>query len=135
MNFRDFYISNPDGGFFFGTQMFSICKVDKESIYFGDINKFKKPAAVNKQRLFKEHPCYKIIINENVSPDVAKYWLLINRVNDSIKDVYKKIQRKYEYDLVGEVGFIVDNTGSPVVDVPDITDLVIKENEKCDVPR
>ena len=130
MEKRDLYVVNPDGGNFMLNDAFGISKVDKESIYFGDINKFKKPAMVNKKKLFLEHPYYKTIVRENISSEVAKYWLIINKINESVKDIYKKVQKKHDYDLIGEVGFVTDKDGNPVRDIPDITNIVIHELEK-----
>ena len=127
---KDVYLANPDGGFVVLPEAFEINRVDKESIYFGDINRFRKPAKVNKKKVYLEHPLYRVIIRENISSDVAKYWLIINKINESVKDIYKKIQKKYDYDLIGEVGFVTDKEGNPVKDIPDITDLVIHELEK-----
>ena len=109
---------------------FGINKVDKESIYYGDINSFRKPAKVNKKKIYLEHPLYQVIVRDNISSDVARYWLTINKINESVRDIYKLIQKKYEYDLIGEVGYVTDKEGNPVKDVPDITDLVIRELEK-----
>jgi len=130
MEKRDISVLNPDGGSFMLNDTFGISKVDKESIYYGDINKFKKPAMVNKKKLFLEHPYYKTIVRENISSEVAKYWLIINKINESVKEIYKKVQKKYDYDLVGELGFVTDKDGNPVRDIPDITDTVIRELEK-----
>ncbi|OGF45046.1 MAG: hypothetical protein A2231_00605 [Candidatus Firestonebacteria bacterium RIFOXYA2_FULL_40_8] len=130
MEKRDVYVFNPDGGNFMLNDAFGISKVDKESIYYGDINKFKKPAMVNKKKLFLEHPYYKTIVRENISSEVAKYWLIVNKINESVKDAYKKIQKRYDYDLIGEVGFVTDKEGNPVKDIPDITDAVIHELER-----
>ena len=130
METRDITVSNPDGASFSMEDKFSINRVDKESIYYGDINKFKKPAMANKKRIFKEHPYYQAIVRENISSDVAKYWLIINKINEYMKDIYKRVQRKYDYDLIGKTGFITDKDGDPVKDIPDITDLIIKELER-----
>ena len=127
---RDVYLSNTDGGSFEMQDCFGINKVDKESIYYGDINSFRKPAKVNKKKIYLEHPLYQVIVRDNISSDVARYWLTINKINESVRDIYKLIQKKYEYDLIGEVGYVTDKEGNPVKDVPDITDLVIRELEK-----
>ena len=130
MEKRDLSVVNPDGGNFLLEDVFGISKVDKEAIYFGDINRFKKPAMVNKKKLFLEHPYYKTIVRENISSEVAKYWLIINKINESIKDIYQKVQKKHDYDLIGEVGFVTDKDGNPVKDIPDITNVVLRELEK-----
>ena len=130
MDKRDVFVLNSDGGFFLLANAFGINKVDKDNIYYGDINRFKKPAMVNKKKLYLEHPQYKVIVRENISSDVARYWLILNKINESTTDAYKRVQKKYDFDLIGENGFVADKDGNPVKDVPDITDLVIHELEK-----
>jgi hypothetical protein len=130
MESRDFVVANPDGGSYGAREVLGINRVDKESIYYGDLNKFKKPASVRKRRVFRGHPDYQIIVKEELNPDIAKYWLVVSKINDSIRNVYKKVQRRHGYDLIGEEGYIVDKDGKAVKEVIDITDLVIKELDK-----
>ena len=130
MEFRDIIVSNPDGGTFVALKKLGINKVDKESVYYGDSSRFKKPACVDKKKVFKEHPCYQTIVKENISPDIARYWLIINKINESIREAYKKVEGKYGYDLIGKIGYITDNEGNPVKEIPDITNLVIEQVER-----
>ena len=130
MEFRDIIVSNPDGGTFVALKKLGINKVDKESVYYGDSRRFKKPACVDKKKVFKEHPCYQTIVKENISPDIARYWLIINKINESIREAYKKVEGKYGYDLIGKIGYITDNEGNPVKEIPDITNLVIEQVER-----
>jgi hypothetical protein len=53
---RSIEIVNPDGGRCIVKDILSISKADKESVYYGNIDKFKKPASVVKKKIFKNTP-------------------------------------------------------------------------------
>ncbi len=127
---KGLFLYNPDGGSLALPAVFEINKIDKGGLYFGEPGKFSKPARINKKKAYLECPLYQEIIRENIAAESSRYGQIINKVEEALTAAYKSIQKKYNYDLIGETGYITGEDGEPAKEIPDITGLVIKEFEK-----
>jgi len=115
---QPFQLANPEGSRCNGK--ITILKLDVDSVYFGNPEKYRKPAAIVLTQLMLKDDRYQKLRRMNAN--TAEYWLLWQKINretkKTLKDILKKIHTRDGYDLIGEKGYLKD--------VPDITAKCLK---------
>jgi len=96
--------------------------IDRSKVYLGNPESFNSPAEINASEVFEAIPEYRQIRQEKISPDDARYWLLMNKANKRFYRALKTVSKTCGYDLIAEIGTIGVYRGK---NVPDVTGDVI----------
>jgi len=73
-------------------------------VYFGNPRNFHSPAELEAARIFKVIPEYREW--EKLEPSDPRYWTLLDRANTRFIRALVSVARRYNYDLIGEKGFL-----------------------------
>jgi hypothetical protein len=92
--------------------------LDKESVYYGNHRKYKKPAEVNAKKVFVVIPEYKEIVDKGIEKDSALYLLKLSAANKTFLKALKKYAKENEIDMICEEGSLEE--------APGITDEIVK---------
>lgn len=85
-------------------------------VYFGNPRNFYSPAQLEAARIFKVIPEYREW--EKLEPSDPRYWTLLDRANTRFIRALVSVARRYNYDLIGEKGFLRGHKlESKVVDI------------------
>ena len=102
--------------------------VDSASIYYGTKKHPKTPAQCDADSVWSEIPEYKTIIDDELGPDDPKYHLLLKRATKRFQRALKKLAKRDDYDVIGEVGAIKANGKKSVPTVTsDLIDYVTRD--------
>ena len=107
---------------------FTVC--DSSSIYYGKKKHPKTPAHCEADSVWSEIPEYKTIVEDDLGPDDPKYHLLLKRATKRFQRALKKLAKRDEYDVIGEIGSIkaVGKANKTVPTVTsDLVDLVTRD--------
>ena len=99
--------------------------VVKGPVYFGNPQSYKKPAELSIAKVWAALPEYKEIEKGNIRDDDPRYWILMQKANRRLEHALKAMNKKYGYDLIGELKFL-----DTEAEVPDITAEMILEIKK-----
>lgn len=98
--------------------------LDESLVYYGDPLNFKKPATLDIELVFNEIAEYRQIVDEDISTQDARYWILIDRANTKFQERLEVVAAEEGYDLIcGAIEY------TDAREIPDITELV---NENLD---
>lgn len=104
--------------------------VDSSSIYYGKKKHPKTPAQCDADSVWSEIPEYKTIIEDELGPDDPRYHLLLKRATKRFQKALKKLAKRDEYDVIGEIGSI-KAVGKKKKSIPTVTkdliDLVTRD--------
>ena len=97
--------------------------IDTQKIFWGDPQKFSKPAEISFVALVEKTPEYKTIVKEKLDSSGARYWILMTEAQERVTKSIVRVARKNKFDLVCDRGYL-----EPLgFDAPDITKLVEKD--------
>ncbi len=100
--------------------------VDPSVVYLGNPRLFKKPVAVNCDRVYRAIPEYQEILEKNLTDRDVRYHFLMRKASDKFASAVRSIASEGGYDLVAGVGAVVpSNADTPAV--PEATDAAIKK--------
>ncbi|HET6204412.1 MAG TPA: hypothetical protein VFI25_16595 [Planctomycetota bacterium] len=102
-------------------------QVERAKVYHGNPDAFSKPAVVTSLTVFQNIKAYKTIEEEKVTPESARYFLLMKEANEVFRKALTQVAKDEKADLVGEVGAI--KADDPKVAVPDVTQKMVKAVE------
>ena len=91
-------------------------------VYFGNPRTYRKPAEIQAVIILKVIPEYNQLINDGLDPSEPRYWLLMDKAYKKFIAAVVSVSKRYNYDLVGEKGFLVDQKN-----IEDITLVVLLE--------
>ncbi len=100
-------------------------RIDADKIYYGDAQKYSRPAVVDAARVYRRIPAHQEILARRLTRNDPDYWPLMRKASQAFVKALKKVCQEKGYDLVGEVKTIVID-GQPA---PEITDEVIDHVE------
>ena len=103
-------------------------RVDPDRVYYGDCEKYTRPAVIDGPRVERSIPAFKEIARRGLTPDDPDYWPLLRKGAQSFRRALREVSRKKGYDLVAQIGSVEGP------EVPDITDLVVAEVERRENP-
>jgi len=102
-------------------------QVERGKVYFGNADAFTKPAVVKSLTVFQNIKAWKTIEEEKITPESARYFLLLKEANEVFRDALAKVAKDEKVDLIGEVGSIKADDAKVVV--PDLTQKMVKAVE------
>ena len=102
-------------------------QVDRAKVYFGNADAFAKPAVVKSLTVFQNIKAYKTIEEEKITPESARYFLLMKEANEVFRNALTQVAKDEKIDLIGEVGSV--KADDPKVAVPDLTQKMVKAVE------
>jgi hypothetical protein len=91
-------------------------------VYFGNPRNYQNPAELRAKTVLKVIPEYQQLVKEGVDPSDPRYWLLMDKAYKRFIVAVVSVAKQYDYDLVGEKGFLGKGTK-----VEDITLVVLEE--------
>lgn len=98
--------------------------VDVSAVYVGNPRLFKKPCAVDSDRIYKSIPEYREILEKNLTDRDVRYHFLLKKASDKFSRAVRALAKDLDYDLVASVGAVVPaTTDAPAV--PNGTDAAI----------
>lgn len=89
----------------------------KAGVYFGDAADFSRPAALEAVRVFDRIPEYQEIKQRRLPPNDPEYGILLEKANKRFFRAVCKTAKRDGWDLVAEVGAVVDRSGQPLRDI------------------
>lgn len=75
-------------------------------VYFGNPRNFYAPAELEAARVFRVIPEYQELVRDQVDPSDPRYWSLMDKANTRFIRALVSVAKKYNYDLIGEKGFL-----------------------------
>ncbi len=98
-------------------------------ILYGSSSRCTQPATIDYKKIRKKTPEWQTIQSDGVSPDSARYSLLVAKMNKRIKAACRRVAKDQGRDCVVRKGDIADQRG---LKVEDLTSEVIEELESDD---
>ena len=98
--------------------------VDEGRVYLGNARLFKAPAHIDSNRVYRQIPEYREILEKGLTDRDVHYHVLMKKVAARFAEAVKAMARTHKHDLVAEVGAIEKSRGE-ASDVPDRTDAAI----------
>ena len=99
-------------------------------VYFGNPRNFYRPAELEASKVFQVIPEYQEW--QKLDPSDPRYWTLLDKANTCFIRALVSVARRYDYDLIGEKGFLRGHKlESKVVD---ITLVVLDEIQRKSNP-
>lgn len=76
--------------------------LDRKEIYFGqlDAKEFKKAASIDEKLLLASTPEYQKIKDEKIERGTGKYWILLSKASDRLKNSVTTYGQKNKVDLI-----------------------------------
>jgi hypothetical protein len=102
-------------------------EVDRAKVYFGNADAFAKPSVAKSLTVFQNIKAYKTIEEEGLSPDSARYYLLLKEANEVFRSALTLVAKEEGRDLIAETGAVKSDDGKVVV--PDLTEKLVKAVE------
>src|SRR5262245_2754727 len=75
-------------------------EVERSKVDHGNADAFSKPAVVKSLTVFQGIKAYKTIQDENITPDSARYFLLLKEANEVFKNGLAQVAKDESLDLV-----------------------------------
>ena len=94
-------------------------------VYFGNPRNFYAPAELEAARVFRVIPEYQELVRDEVDPSDPRYWSLMDKANTRFIRALVNVAKKYNYDLIGQKGFLRGHRLESKVE--DITLVVLDE--------
>jgi hypothetical protein len=91
------------------------------TVYFGNPRNYRNPAELEAVKVFQVIPEYQELVRQKLDSSDPRYWSLMDKANTRFIRALVSVAKKYNYDLVGEKGFLGRQ------DVTDITLVVLDE--------
>ena len=98
--------------------------LDVSQVFVGNPRLFKKPCAVDADRVYKAIPEYQEILAKNLTDRDVRYHFLMKKASDKFARAVRALAKEAEYDLVAGAGAVVPATADAPA-VPNGTDGVI----------
>lgn len=105
-------------------------EVETDKVYHGSVESFKKPAVIDRDKVFAQISAYKQIKKEGLNQKNPRYWILLREANDVFSKVLSKVASDGGYDLIGEKGSIKPKGKRKAP--PDVTNSAIKAVKKVE---
>jgi hypothetical protein len=97
----------------------------KEDVYFGNYQRYSKPAEVNAKKVFMVIPPYREIVEKNIEKDSALYIIKLGEANKIFSEVLSTYAKDNSFDLICEEGKV-----EGARNVTDDVVKIIKDREK-----
>lgn len=97
---------------------------DVSLVYLGNPRQFKKPCAVDADRVYRAIPEYREILEKNLTDRDARYHMLLRRASDKFSAALRAVASEGGYDLAAGIGAVTP-TAPDVAPPPVVTDTVI----------
>lgn len=97
---------------------------DPNKVYFGNARLFQKPCTIDSDRVYKQIPEYREIVDKGLTDKSPRYHFLMKKASKRFNEAVKQMARDMDHDLVAEAG-VVKKAKKGAKDVPDRTDDVI----------
>ncbi|MCZ6690289.1 MAG: hypothetical protein O7H41_11840 [Planctomycetota bacterium] len=107
-------------------------KVDRNKVYYGNPDSFKKPATIDRDKVFAKISYYAQILKEGLTRKDARYWTLLKKANKVFSKALGKVATDGGYDLIAESGSIKAKGKKKKKAPPDITKAAIKAAKKIE---
>jgi len=91
------------------------------NVYFGNPRNYRNPAELEALKVFQVIPEYQELVRRKLDSSDPRYWSLMDKANTRFIRALVGVAKKYNYDLIGEKGFLGRQ------DVTDITLVVLDE--------
>ena len=75
-------------------------------VYFGNPRNFYSPAELEAAKIFRVIPEYQQLVRDKVDPSDPRYWSLMDKATNRFIRALVNVSKKYDYDLIGEKGFL-----------------------------
>ena len=75
-------------------------------VYFGNPRNFYSPAGLEAAKVFRVIPEYQQLVRDKVDPSDPRYWSLMDKATNRFIRALVSVAKKYDYDLIGEKGFL-----------------------------
>lgn len=98
---------------------------DRSKVYYGNARMFKKPAVIDCDRVYRQIPEYKKILEKGLTDRDAKYHLLMKKASQRFAEAVKQMARDMDHDLVA-CSSAIEKAREGAKDLPDRTDEVIR---------
>lgn len=95
--------------------------VDDQKIFWGIASKFEKPGSVDYVALVTATEEYQQA--RKVESGTARYWILVNRANESAVRAISTVGSESDYDLIVIKGYL--ESLEPPIETEDITELAL----------
>ncbi len=97
--------------------------VDDQKIFWGSAGSFEKPGSVDYIAIVSATEAYEQA--KQVETGTARYWILVNRANETAVRAISAVGRDTDYDLVVAKGYL-ENLDPPI-ETADITELALAQ--------
>jgi len=91
------------------------------NVYFGNPRNYRNPAELEAAKVFQVIPEYQELVRQKLETSDPRYWSLMDKANTRFIRALVSVAKKYNYDLIGEKGFLGRQN------VTDITLVVLDE--------
>jgi hypothetical protein len=91
------------------------------NVYFGNPRNYRNPAELEAAKVFQVIPEYQELLRQKLETSDPRYWSLMDKANTRFIRALVSVAKKYNYDLIGEKGFLGRQN------VTDITLVVLDE--------
>jgi len=91
------------------------------NVYFGNPRNYRNPAELEAAKVFQVIPEYQDLLRQKLETSDPRYWSLMDKANTRFIRALVSVAKKYNYDLIGEKGFLGRQN------VTDITLVVLDE--------
>jgi len=91
------------------------------TVYFGNPRSYRNPAELEAAKIFQVIPEYQELVRQKLDSSDPRYWSLMDKANTRFIHALVSVAKKYNYDLIGEKGFLGRR------EVTDITLVVLDE--------
>lgn len=105
-------------------------QIDDQQIYFGNAQRFEKPAAVDYTAIVKATPEYEEIKKKKIDSGSARYWILMSDASNHAVKAISEVGEESNHDLIVSIGYLGKIT--PQIPAEDVTEKVL---EKLDPPK
>jgi hypothetical protein len=100
------------------------CSDDPSLVYLGNPKLFQKPAVVSSDRVYRQIPEYREILDKGLTTKDVRYHFLLKKASEKFSKAVKASAREHDHDLVAEIGAVT--AGKEATAPPDRTDDVIQ---------
>jgi len=97
--------------------------VDATKVYLGQAASCKAPAVVDADRVYREIPAYKRILEKKLTEKDAEYPMLLLKATKQFRCAVEAVAKDGSYDLVAAVGAVTWEGHT----IPDVTDAAVRK--------
>ena len=90
------------------------------NVYFGNPRNYRNPRELEAAKVFQVIPEYQDLVRQKLEISDPRYWSLMDKANTRFIRALVSVAKKYNYDLIGEKGFLGPG-------IADITLVVVDE--------